>query len=56
MEPVPIVDVTELRLRGPGEPAPPDGPLLAPVRDLLDEGRRLRELSDLDGLPWRPAD
>jgi hypothetical protein len=49
-----IVEVTELRLRGPAEPAPLDAPLLPPVLDMLDEGRRLRDLSELDGLPWRP--
>jgi hypothetical protein len=51
----PIVDVTEMRLRLPGETTPPlDSPSLAPVRDVLDEGRRLRDLSELDGVPWRP--
>jgi hypothetical protein len=49
-----IVDVTEPRLRLPGEPAQTDAPTLAPVRDLLDEGRRLRDLSEPDGVPWRP--
>jgi hypothetical protein len=50
-----IVDVTELRLRLPGEStAPLDSPSLAPVRDMFDEPRRLRDLSELDDVPWRP--
>src|SRR5579862_1613649 len=53
-EPVEIVETAELRLRRPGEVAPTDGLRIPPMRDLLDEGRRLRDLSDLDGLPWRP--
>lgn len=53
-EPTPIVAVTELGLRGPGDPMSSDEPLLAPVRDLLDEGRRLRNLSEPGNLPWRP--
>jgi hypothetical protein len=55
MQPVPIVELTELRLRGPDEAAPLDTPLLAPVRDMLDEGRRLCDLSEFDGVPWRPS-
>jgi len=35
-EEVPIVDVTELRLRKPGEDETIDLPPLAPIRDLLD--------------------
>ena len=54
-EPVPVVDVLELRLREPDEPEEVGGPQLAPVRDLFDEGRRLRDLSEFDGVPWRPA-
>jgi hypothetical protein len=54
-EPTPIVDVTEPRLRRPNEPAPVEAPRLAPVRDLLDEGRRLRDLSEPDTVPWRPS-
>jgi hypothetical protein len=54
MEPIPIVELTELRLRGPDEASSLDAPLLAPVRDMLDEGRRLRDLSEFDGVPWRP--
>jgi hypothetical protein len=55
MEPTPIVELTELRLRGPDEAASLDTPLLAPVRDMLDESRRLRDLSEFDGVPWRPS-
>jgi hypothetical protein len=53
-EPVPIIDVTQPYLRQPGESARGVAPQLAPVRDLLDEGRRLRDLSEHDGIPWRP--
>jgi hypothetical protein len=54
-EEVPIVEVRELRLRQPGDAEAVDMPKLAPVRDLLDEGRRLRHLSESDGVPWRPS-
>src|SRR5579864_4154225 len=47
-EEVPIVDVSELRLRRPGEHEADDPPLLAPVRDLLDAGPHFEDL------PWRP--
>jgi hypothetical protein len=50
----PAVDVVELRLRRPGEPRPAEAPPVKPVRDLLDSGRRLRDLSEFDGVPWRP--
>jgi hypothetical protein len=50
----PIVEVVELRLRRPGEPRPADPQRLAPVRDLLDSGDRRADLSDSDGVPWRP--
>lgn len=53
-EPVSIVDVNDLRLRCAGEPTRAEPPALAPLRDLLDEGRRLRDLSEFDGVPWRP--
>ena len=42
----PAVDVVELRLRRPGEPRPAEAPPVKPVRDLLDSGRRLRDLSE----------
>jgi hypothetical protein len=51
---VPIVDLEQLQLRRPGEEAEVEQPQLAPTRDLFDEGRRLRDLSEHDGLPWRP--
>jgi len=54
-EDVPVVDVVALRLRQPDEPVRDTTPQLAPMRDVLDEGRRLRDLSEVDGLPWRPA-
>ena len=53
-EPTTMVDVNELRLRLPGGSVLPESPSLAPVRDMLDEGRRLRDLSEIDGVPWRP--
>jgi hypothetical protein len=52
-EEVELVDVAELRLRGPGEAVAPN-PTLAPVRDLFDEGRRLRD--PVEAVPWRPLD
>ena len=52
-EATPIVDVIEPRLRRPGE-APADAPRLAPVRDLFDSGRPLRDMTEFDGVPWRP--
>jgi hypothetical protein len=52
-EEVPIVDVSELRLRKPGEAEAADLSPLAPVRDLLDDAQRLRG-STVNGLPWRP--
>jgi hypothetical protein len=54
LEAVPLVELIELRLRRPGDPVSDDAPRLAPVRDLLDEGRRVRHRSEADGLPWRP--
>jgi hypothetical protein len=54
-EPTPIVDLTEMRLRLPADDATPGGaPSLAPLRDMLDEGRRLRDLSEFERIPWRP--
>ncbi len=53
-EAVPIVDVNDLQLRRTGDSTSTDPPLLAPVRDMFDEGRRQRDLSEFDGLPWRP--
>jgi hypothetical protein len=53
-EETPAVDVVEPRLRTAGDPPDGAGPLLAPVRDVFDEGRRLRELGEPEGLPWRP--
>jgi hypothetical protein len=53
---VEIVDVVEPRLRTTNGEHVPAQPRLAPVRDVFDEGRRLRDLSELDGLPWRPHD
>jgi hypothetical protein len=53
-EPTPIIDVVQLRLRAPGDAHDAEALRLAPVRDMFDEGRRLRDLSELDGLPWRP--
>ncbi|MES1248955.1 MAG: hypothetical protein ABUS54_14915 [Actinomycetota bacterium] len=50
-EAVDIVEAAPLRLRLPGEPAEKLAPL-APVRDLFDEGRRLRGPDE--PLPWRP--
>jgi hypothetical protein len=54
VEPVELVEVTELRLRRPGDPPASEETRLAPVRDLFDEGRRLRGHSEPGGLPWRP--
>ena len=48
---VEIVDVNELRLRRPGE-EPAEQPTLAPVRDLFDQGQRLRSFGEAK--PWRP--
>jgi hypothetical protein len=56
VESVPLVDVNELRLRQPGDPAPRAAPALTPVRDLFEEGRRLADLTEDDRLPWRPSD
>lgn len=53
-ESTPIVDIEELRLRQPGDPARHENPQLAPVRDLLDDGRRQRDLSEHRGVLWRP--
>jgi hypothetical protein len=54
-DPTPIVDVVEPRLRLAGE-GTVEQPLLAPVHDLLDGGRRLRGLDEFRGVPWRPYD
>jgi hypothetical protein len=53
-EATPTIEVTEIRLRGPDDAIHREAPLLAPVRDMLDEGRRSRDLSEPDRLPWRP--
>ncbi len=51
-ESVGTVDVLEPRLRRPGDPRPAESP---PVRDLYAEDRhRLRDLDELEGVPWRP--
>jgi hypothetical protein len=55
-ETVEIVDVVEPRLRTTNHERSGEQPTLAPVRDLFDEGPRLRGLSELGGLPWRPYD
>jgi hypothetical protein len=54
-ESAPIIDVVELRLRQPGEETLVVPSQLAPVRDLLDEGRRRRGPSEDEGVPWRPT-
>jgi hypothetical protein len=53
-EAVPLVDVTELRLRAPGEPELDDGLELAPIRDLFDEQHGFGDDAELGGVPWRP--
>jgi len=54
-EPVPVVDIVTPTLRStPGDAVPAPQPLLAPARDMFDEGRRLRGLDELDRVPWRP--
>jgi hypothetical protein len=53
-EAVEIVDIVEPRLRTANEESAPQRPRLAPARDLFDEGRRLRDLSELKRVPWRP--
>jgi hypothetical protein len=52
-EPVELVDASPLRLLRPGEDGSPPA-ALGPVRDLFDDGRRLRGPDA--PLPWRPAD
>ena len=53
-ESTPTVEVTELRLRQPGESASVDVLRVAPVLDIFDEAGRRPDASDVDGLPWRP--
>jgi len=53
-ESVEVVEVTELRLRRPGDSSPDRDAQLVPVRDLFDEGRRRRGVSESSRSPWRP--
>src|SRR4051812_14424967 len=55
-ESVEIVDLNTLRLRLPGEPLPAQPARLAPIRDLFHGGRRLRDIGESDGVPWRPPE
>jgi hypothetical protein len=51
---LPVVDVVPVRLRVAGQMKDPSPSSRPPVRDLFDEERRLRDLSEFDGVPWRP--
>ena len=53
-EAVEIVEVAELRLRGPDEPRPTRVAPVAPARDLFDETRRVGDRDEAGRIRWRP--